>query len=587
MLRTPGQNDPDPCEQQLTGIAWWFGNCRRCTEIEVVDHIDHLDGTYTYTFAYDVTGATDPVTGASITYDSSLTHRLAIQLSGSINGVSLPFVNATYDFVPDDGELTHLREIVSTASCNECHGKLVAHGSRYETKYCVTCHNTGSTDNVTQQTVDFSAMVHGIHASDKRAGDGAAAYVIGNADFSEVTYPQDLHNCLKCHNGADSATPQGNAWTLHPSKNACGTCHATVDLSTHMGGQSSNANCAGRHTPSAIEGYHVTDNATPNNPTVPAGSYNFTYEIASVTASGSHQPMVNFRILKDGTPLNFASLPKDLTGSTTSPSFLVAHSQTNFQGSGTSLARHTVSVIKGVTGDPARRDVVDSAKCGNCHEWFEGHGGNRVYTVAVCSVCHNPNLSSSGRAANVANVSSSTAEALTAAGYDPTNPLTFPEASNDLKYLIHGIHASGIRESDYEFVRDRGSSGVFYYDFNEVTFPGELNNCQTCHLPGTYDSALPAGVMHTTDRTTDGTDVDGAAVAAARAAVPNSTDLVSTPTAAACYSCHTNELARAHIEDNGGAIQAPRDTLLTGDVETCDVCHGAGRTVDVELVHGL
>ena len=53
-------------------------------------------------------------------------------------------------------------------------------------------------------------------------------------------------------------------------------------------------------------------------------------------------------------------------------------------------ARHAISVVKEVTGDAVRRKVVDADKCSNCHEWFEGHGGNRVYQTQVCVMCHVP-----------------------------------------------------------------------------------------------------------------------------------------------------------------------------------------------------
>ena len=45
---------------------------------------------------------------------------------------------------------------------------------------------------------------------------------------------------------------------------------------------------------------------------------------------------------------------------------------------GCACARHAISVVKSVTGDAVRRKVVDATKCASCHEWFEGHGGNRV-----------------------------------------------------------------------------------------------------------------------------------------------------------------------------------------------------------------
>ena len=59
--------------------------------------------------------------------------------------------------------------------------------------------------------------------------------------------------------------------------------------------------------------------------------------------------------------------------------------------------RHAISVVKAVTGDTVRRTIVDAAKCSNCHEWFEGHGGNRVYETQVCVTCHVPGIATSGR----------------------------------------------------------------------------------------------------------------------------------------------------------------------------------------------
>jgi OmcA/MtrC family decaheme c-type cytochrome len=213
-------------------------------------------------------------------------------------------------------------------------------------------------------------------------------------------------------------------------------------------------------------------------------------------------------------------------------------------------ARHTTSVFRAVTGDPQRRVIVDNAKCLKCHEALELHGGNRVNETAVCAVCHNPNLSSSGRGADPANV---TDPALIAA-YG-TNPLVYPEAPMALKDLVHGIHSAAKREIPYEFVRDRGTSGVFYYDWSEVTFPGKLNNCLTCHVEGTYDADLPAGVLPSTSRTTTGNpNEDRAAITAVRASVPNATDEVVNPTAAACNGCHAGGAPTSHMQQNGGGF---------------------------------
>lgn len=229
------------------------------------------------------------------------------------------------------------------------------------------------------------------------------------------------------------------------------------------------------------------------------------------------------------------------------------------------VARHTISVVRTVTGDTERRSVVDPAKCANCHELLELHGGNRVYETQVCVICHNPNLSSSGRGANPANVDAANKAALQAAGYDPANPLTWPEATNNFKDMIHGIHASGVRAFNFEFVRDRGTSGVFYYDWSEVTFPGIPSNCETCHKPGTFDTDLDAGVLMSTDRTTsvaNGQDPTTAAVVAARGTVPNATDWVNSPTASACFMCHDSNGAANHFGQMGGVIDANRSAAL-------------------------
>ena len=48
-----------------------------------------------------------------------------------------------------------------------------------------------------------------------------------------------------------------------------------------------------------IERAHMTVNATPNNPLIPAGLSKFAYEIRSVTTSTNGHPTVTFRITKD------------------------------------------------------------------------------------------------------------------------------------------------------------------------------------------------------------------------------------------------------------------------------------------------
>ena len=157
-------------------------------------------------------------------------------------------------------------------------------------------------------------------------------------------------------------------------------------------------------------------------------------------------------------------------------------------------------------------------------------------------------------------MSQETKDALEANGYDGDNPLGYPETGMALKQLVHGIHGAAMRTFPFEFVRNR--LGGLYYNFSEVTFPGILSNCETCHKPGTYKVDLPAGVLASTDITTDGIGLTREGLLAARDSVPNDTDLVNSPTASACYLCHDNNPAAAHFGQNGGVIDVERAEAL-------------------------
>lgn len=569
---------------------------------------DHGDGTYTYVFGTNLFEA----------YDPDLRHRLLLMVFGDAVAQAK---NVTYDFVPAQlpgpFDFDTRRDIVTTAACNDCHGRLGSilgiadfhRGTRYTTEGCAVCHTTALGDGA----AELAPMIHKIHAAQDLGELG---------DFSDVTYPQDLRNCTKCHAG-----PDGSNWKTRPSITACGSCHVNVDLVTgenHLGGpQSDNSACADCHSADDIEESHVTDNATPNNPDVPEGAVNFEYVIEEVTVNGNNEAVVKFHINKDGEPLDLSTSPPE--GFSGGPSFLVAYALpqdgveepadynnlgrsagqpasvsleslsgtltgspasytavltaapfpegatmravalqgyfTQLMGEDDDLPRHTPSVVQAVTGDAVRRQVVDIPKCLACHEILELHGGNRVNNVQVCVTCHNPNLSSSGRTVNPADVSQEQKDALEAAGYDPNDPLSWPEATQNLKNLVHGIHASGVRDFDFEFVRNFRGDGR-YFNWSEVTFPGILSDCDICHLPGTYDVDLPEGVLVSTDVTTDGVNASREDVVAARNSVPNPTDLILSPIAGTCYMCHDSIPAKAHMEQSGGAIDVPRAEAL-------------------------
>ena len=263
------------------------------------------------------------------------------------------------------------------------------------------------------------------------------------------------------------------------------------------------------------------------------------------------------------------------------------------------IGRHTISVVKAVTGDDVRRKVVEPAKCASCHEWFEGHGGNRVYEVQVCVQCHLPGLTTSGRGiADAALETYRAADRFTARdtasllswGIKIPNPvvngskfaLAFPQTTNNFKDMIHGIHAGKDRANPIQIVRDRTPSAIAIINGAKIGFPGILNRCETCHTYNGYSGA-PPNAFASRQIADNGAVVDPAS-AKASLATANATDKMTTPFAASCVSCHDSTAAQTHVRLQGGQIKVNRSELSMGG-ESCAVCHGAGKEFDPVKVH--
>ena len=311
-------------------------------------------GYYTYTFSTDIT--------ADAGYDPTKTHRVAIQLSYTNAANETVLANPYFDFtIGSDGKAVAVtdtsadRKVVDISSCNECHEKLALHGGgRIDTQYCVLCHNAGTTDANSGNVLDFRTMVHKIHAGEHVKEWFGKDYTIwgyrdSEHDYAEVTYPQLLTNCTKCHDGTNPKTPQGDNYKNVPSRAACGTCHAGINFDTgtgatiadaeadvtagnpvgttksgHVGkAQANDQACTLCHGAAAIVAYHVTVDPTGSagrggymgkdiplaaQMNLPEGAYKINYEIKQVTVSstaGARQATVVYRVLKDGAPVTF------------------------------------------------------------------------------------------------------------------------------------------------------------------------------------------------------------------------------------------------------------------------------------------
>jgi OmcA/MtrC family decaheme c-type cytochrome len=509
-------------------------------------------------------------------YDVTKTHTLAVYATRNTTDIigKNYYDNLEYDFRPDGQPVTpgETWDKTTNAACNNCHDLLSAHGgSRQDIKLCVTCHQPQTIDPDTGNTVDFKVMIHKIHRGEDLPSvqAGTPYIIIGNNqsvhDFSDVAFPQDIRNCVRCH--TPEAT-QSNVWYTYPSRAACASCHDDIDWVTganHPAGpQADDSACASCHIP---QGDREFDASIMGAHTVPYKSTQLkglNAEIIAVTgaAAGQH-PTIQFRLTEnDGTLVTPSSLGTDLKvlmgGPTTDyemQPFREEAQSAHFDGATASYtftnaipanatgtwgfsieARRNVAVqyppspeeptireaafnpvhyekLGGGTADP-RRMVVDIASCNTCHDRLAFHGGQRL-NPQECVFCHNPNFTS---------------------GDEPSQGL-------DFKWLVHRLHTGEDLTQPY-------------LDFNHLRFPGDLRNCTNCHVDGTQQVAenRPPGRLDTQ--------------------TPNDWYTPKQPTAAACLACHDSQAASAHAFTN---------TAPFG--EACAACHGENASESVDKVH--
>ncbi|WOH36937.1 OmcA/MtrC family decaheme c-type cytochrome [Thalassotalea fonticola] len=604
--------------------------------------VNFNNGVYQYTFSQPLETSNQTILqqaeieGLNLSYQENFTHRVGLQIANLNESV-----NVTFDWEPSTEKTQYdgifSQHIVATENCNACHGRLAMHGGgRVEVDYCVTCHNPGSTDANSGNTVNFKNMIHKIHrGKDLPSVQVGEPYIIygfqdSAHDYSTVTFPNDILECAQCHAGGATVIPgitvttSGDNWREVVTMQACGSCHDDLDFDLHMGGQVDNTNCRSCHQNSAIAG--SIEDKHKNLVAEAKSQFAATILNISQTAPGEF-PLIQFSIsnpedsdalydiLNDEEFSNeLSSLNLDIAWSTTDytntgnqgdnasavqvnalteavpvgdGTFTVLSSVAVPDGSQAPLIAATGSGSVNIEGHPTvnfgdvnnpdfqsvpltnvvgyfaitdtapveRRQVVDLNNCFGCHSELSLHGGNRTDNIEACVMCHNPRNTDKRVRAIAAN--------------PPTDGKA--EESIDFKTMIHGIHGTNIRENPLQVVGYKGFTTHIY----EGTFPGEVGNCVICHSEGTYNLPLSDGVLATTSDT--GADI----------ANPND-DMVTSPTAAICSSCHDSELVKGHIESNGGSFSTTQNDIDNGIVlEQCQFCHASGAPYDVNAVHPI
>jgi OmcA/MtrC family decaheme c-type cytochrome len=396
--------------------------------------------------------------------------------------------------------------------------------------------------------------------------------------------------CGACHDNVNFATGEGHANLPQVSDNQCATCHTPqgelpLDLSivnAHMIPEK-NAPRQGL----TFDILSVTNTAPGQKPTVtftmkrdngqpytladfPAGTlnrvalilsgpshdYGYTSFGSDVTTAGyvSETPTAaNATCAGDGTcTYTFThAIPSDAIG-TYSVSLEGRREETLLPGTtkATTFEYNGKPEVfyfgAGSSPTDARRQIVATEKCNQCHSQLTVHGENRSQ-VEQCAVCHNASETDRARRGTATDASERTK----------------PPQSVDFALMIHKIHTG---ERMHEFGRSYTVIGFggSVNAFDEVRYPamtrsggtGDTAACEMCHVNGSQNLPLPDEVNRKKV-----TDPQGPINPAGRIT-------------AACTGCHQSNAAASHALAN---------TTQLG--ESCSACHGTGSQFSVETMH--
>jgi OmcA/MtrC family decaheme c-type cytochrome len=528
-------------------------------------------GDYTYTFK----------TKAPLTFDATTTNAIGVSAQRDLSEFGTfdewsETSNDVFNFVPNGTPVKVTRSVVTTDACNQCHDPLIGHGgSRLKVELCIMCHTPQTINADTGLTQDMKVLIHKIHMGSSlpsvKAGTPYRIWHRGAwSDFSTVVFPQDVRNCTTCH--AAGAT-QADNYKTKPSAAVCGSCHDDVNFATGLNHvnlpQPDDNQCNNCHTPNAI---HDFDASVTGAHLIPANSTSLPGLVTAVMkvtgATPGNAPTVTFQVQdKSGRPVDISKItsirvvlggpnsdyntgPGAIRVSETPPATLqgnngvYVYTMTNkIPAAGTGSytvsieASNTVTLMANTlqqttavdaakpvefyfavdkSATAPRRQVVATANCTACHMNLGFvHGGTRAATQE-CTICHNPALTdgTSGQSVN-------------------------------MSVQIHSIHRGENLANPYVL----GTT-----NYQDVRFPGDLRNCTTCHMTGTYlVENVPAKAM---------------------VASPGGFTKTTAPISAACQGCHDDLATASHTLAN---------TTILG--ESCVACHAAGEAFSVDRVH--
>ncbi len=213
------------------------------------------DGNYQYVFNNTIPA--DAKGSYAIAIQGYKTYNLTapatyVNKASLLNVRDVGFNKVVYVPVTDKTAVAR-RTVVDLKKCETCHTAVdFIHGTaRRDTQFCVLCHNptfaanppANAPNGTLPVSIDFKVMIHRIHQGEEQT----VPYRFTRFDFSEVLYPGDLRNCLKCHTTNAQLLPlktgvQGNiisqggkvVKTTSPITAICSSCHDTSAAGAHI-----------------------------------------------------------------------------------------------------------------------------------------------------------------------------------------------------------------------------------------------------------------------------------------------------------------------------------------------------------------
>jgi len=380
----------------------------------------------------------------------------------------------------------------------------------------------------------------GSQETDKWVKDGTVFYLIDKASGDTIqmlTVNTTALGCVSNAPGISRGEPgaQHTNWMDHPSRAVCGSCHSDVNFET--GENHSEFNIV------------VPDDSTCGNCHEPDSGIEYDRSVA-----GAHQMLYNSAQLP-GVIVEF----KEVTNSNPGDAPIITYSVKSKNGKLIPAEMNRLRFVITGPNEDYNFYAQEDVRSGSVQV-----GDNWVYTFNtplpmdakgsftvglegrnVVPVDFGDEVSDERDVAEPPNF----AFAVTDATRVPRRMVVDDEKCESCHVNL-ALHGGGRDlENGYVVVRSRGT-----FDFSDKVFPGDLRNCDACHVNDSQQLPLPAGLL------------------------PTITEQAwwdpTLPQAAACLSCHDGDDAAAHAYSN---------TAFFG--ESCATCHGEGKFASVDRVH--